>query len=76
MTTELAQGITGTVGMVAERPLNAGFTFKFWFDVLEVRHMLLGTSTDLTGDEPMVKIGDQTGLGASLNVLAELAYAF
>jgi hypothetical protein len=73
---ELVQSVSLTVGMMAERPLAHGISFRLWFDALDVRYLLEGHSSDLSDDDGTATLGDRTELGAALNLLAELAYAF
>lgn len=73
---ELVQSVSLTVGMMAERPLAHGISFRLWFDALDFRYLLEGHSSDLSDDDGTATLGDRTEFGAALNLLAELAYAF
>lgn len=73
---ELVQSLSLSVGLMAERPLAHGISFRLWFDALDFRYLLEGHSSDLSDDDGTASLGNRTEFGAAMNLLAELAYAF
>ena len=73
---ELVQSLSLSVGLMAERPLARGISFRLWFDALDFRYLLEGHSSDLSDDDGTASLGNRTEFGAAMNLLAELAYAF